>query len=201
MIGEWPVASDRVALACRFAADRKGAVHHIEAVPILSDDLVRLDAHRESDIAAHVAGEDDETARRFGWWPQRSSAQTVRRAYEDWAQEWLTHGDRRTFAMRDVHDLRLLGGCELRLQPDSCGQVSYWTHAAERHRGYAARALHLLVTYARDLGLSRLESEVAVDNAASRRVSESAGFIAVDEITDEAGEPAVRYLLALKPPT
>jgi RimJ/RimL family protein N-acetyltransferase len=175
-------------------------MHHIEAVPVLTDDVVRLDAHRESDIAAHVAGEDDETARRFGWWPQRSSAETVRRAYEDWSQEWLTHGDRRTFAMRDLNDLRLLGGCELRLQSDGCGQVSYWTHATERHRGYAARALQLLATYARDIGLSRLESEVAVDNTASRRVSESVGFAAGDDITDEYGEPAVRYVLLLEAP-
>jgi RimJ/RimL family protein N-acetyltransferase len=47
--------------------------------------------------------------------------------------------------------------------------------------------LRLLVGYARDLELSRLESEVAVDNTASRRVSERAGFVAVGEITDEAG--------------
>jgi hypothetical protein len=76
-------------------------VHHIDAVPVLTDDLVRLDAHREFDIPAHIEGEDDETARRFGWWPRRSSEETVRTAYEEWAQEWLTHGNRRTFAVRD----------------------------------------------------------------------------------------------------
>jgi RimJ/RimL family protein N-acetyltransferase len=172
-------------------------VHHLEAVPVLTDDVVRLDAHRESDIAAHIEGEDDETARRFGWWPQRSSERTVRAAYEEWAQEWLTHGHRRTFAVRDVVDLRLVGGCELRIQPDGSGQVSYWTHATERRRGYAVRALQLLVGYAHDLGMSQLESEVAADNAASRRVSERAGFVAVGEFTDEAGEPTVRYVLAL----
>jgi RimJ/RimL family protein N-acetyltransferase len=172
-------------------------VHHIEAVPVLTDDLVRLDAHRESDIPAHIEGEDDETARRFGWWPRRSSEETVRTAYEEWAQEWLTRGNRRTFAVRDLGELRLVGGCELRLQPDGSGQVSYWTHAGERRRGYAARALQLLVGYAGDLGLSQLESEVAVDNTASRRVSERAGFVAVGEITDEAGEPTVRYVLEL----
>jgi RimJ/RimL family protein N-acetyltransferase len=176
-------------------------MHHTEVVPVLTDGVVRLDGHQESDIPAHIDGEDDETARRFGWWPQRSSEETVRHAYEEWAQAWLTHGDRRTFAVRDVHDRRLVGGCELRLQPDGYGQVSYWTHATERHRGYAARALRLLVGYARDLGLSRLESEVAVGNAASRRVSEQAGFVAVDEITDEYGEPALRHVLTLQGPS
>jgi hypothetical protein len=35
---------------------------------MFSDGTVTLNGHREQDIAAHLA-EDEETARRFGWWP------------------------------------------------------------------------------------------------------------------------------------
>jgi hypothetical protein len=31
-------------------------------------------AHTDEDAAARVADEDEETARRFGWWPKRSTA-------------------------------------------------------------------------------------------------------------------------------
>ena len=36
-------------------------------VPELRGDHIILNAHAEQDAAAHVAGEDEETARRFGW--------------------------------------------------------------------------------------------------------------------------------------
>ena len=57
-------------------------------VPELRSDHIILNAHHstEQDAAAHVAGEDEETARRFGWWPERSTEETVRAAYADWAR-------------------------------------------------------------------------------------------------------------------
>ena len=50
------------------------------AVPELRNDGIILDAHDDNEIAVHVAGEDEETARRFGWWPARSTDETVRAA-------------------------------------------------------------------------------------------------------------------------
>ena len=43
------------------------------AVPELRNHGIILNAHNDSEIAAHVAGEDEETARRFGWWPAYST--------------------------------------------------------------------------------------------------------------------------------
>ena len=39
-------------------------------VPSLTDGVIVLNGHTDDDVAAHLAGEDDETARWFGWWPQ-----------------------------------------------------------------------------------------------------------------------------------
>ncbi len=50
------------------------------ATPSLSDGTIVLDAFRFDDIAAHLAGEDEEHARRFGWHPARSTEETVRNA-------------------------------------------------------------------------------------------------------------------------
>jgi hypothetical protein len=52
----------------------------VATVPELRGDRILLNAHADEDAAAHAAGEDEETARRFGWWPARSTEETVRAA-------------------------------------------------------------------------------------------------------------------------
>jgi hypothetical protein len=61
-------------------------------VPELRSGSILLNAHANEDVASQVAGEDEETARRFGWWPKRSTEQTVRAAYADWARDWRDDG-------------------------------------------------------------------------------------------------------------
>ena len=169
-------------------------MHHASLVPLLTDGVVELDAHAESDIAAHVAGEDEETARRFGWWPRTSTEATVRHAYADWSDDWKLGRSRRTFAVRLAPGRRLVGGCELRLQPDGhSGHVSYWTHRADRGNGYAQRALRLLSAYAGELRLDVLEGHVAADNVASRHVLEGCGFAERSGYIDEEGTQMILY--------
>jgi len=47
-------------------------------VPTLSDGVIIMNGYTDDDVADHVAGEDEETARRFGWWPRRSTEHDVR---------------------------------------------------------------------------------------------------------------------------
>jgi RimJ/RimL family protein N-acetyltransferase len=167
-------------------------------VPTLRGDAVILTGHKPEEAAAHAAGEDEETARRFGWWPQRSTEQDVLAAYERWAAQWREGGPRRAFATRDATIGALVGGCELRINPAGAGEVSYWTHADQRGNGYAKQALALLCEYAATVGVTRLEAHVAVDNHASRHVAESAGFTESHTITAE-GELRIRYIKNLGP--
>jgi RimJ/RimL family protein N-acetyltransferase len=174
-------------------------MHHGDLVPVLTDGVVRLDAHHAEDVDAHVAGEDEETAKRFGWWPERSTPRTVLAAYLDWSDEWVSGGPRRAFAVRSATDGRLVGGCELRVQPDEAiGHVSYWTHSDDRGRGYAVRALTLLVAFAADQGVSRVESHVDSSNLASRHVSEQAGFTLAGEVSDDDGAVRLLFVRALR---
>ena len=99
----------------------------------------------------------------------------------------------RAFAARDPGSGALVGNCELRIGPDSTGEVSYWTHADQRGRGYARNALALLVRYAASIGITRLEAHVAPDNHASRRVAEAADFTQADTVTDDNGTEFIRY--------
>jgi RimJ/RimL family protein N-acetyltransferase len=155
--------------------------------------VIILTGYTEDDIADHVAGEDEETARRFGFWPRKSTEDGVRETYRRWSQSWETGGPTRTFAVRDAATRRLLGGCELRLQPDRSAHVSYWTSAGERKRGHATRALVLLLQYGNSIGVTRFESHIASDNLASRRVSEKAGFGQIGTFADHDGTRMIRY--------
>ena len=165
----------------------------VTAVPELRGDRIVLNAHTDNEAAAHAAGEDEETARRFGWWPERSTEETVRAAYANWARNWQDDGPVRAFAARDPGSGALVGGCELRIGPDGTGEVSYWTHAGKRGQGHARNALALLVGYAASIGVTRLEAHVAPDNHASRRVAEAAGFTQADTFTDDGGTEMIRY--------
>jgi len=165
----------------------------VREVPELRNDGIILNAHADSEVAAHLAGEDEETARRFGWWPAYSTEETVRGAYAAWARNWREDGPVRAFAARDPGSGALVGGCELRIGPDDTGEVSYWTHAGKRGRGYARNALALLASYAASIGITRLEAHVALDNHASRRVAEAAGFTLASTVTDDDGTEMIRY--------
>lgn len=167
-------------------------------VPSLTDGVIVLNGYTSDDIAAHLAGEDEETARRFGWWPQTSTEATVQDAFNRWAHSWETAAPTRTFAAHEAQTGRLVGGCELRLHPDEPAEVSYWTSASHRLRGHATRALALLLHYARSIGVTQVEAHIAEDNQASRRVAEKAGFYLIGTFTDEDGTGMIRYQACLQ---
>jgi len=139
--------------------------------------VVVLDAFTLADIDAHVAGEDDEMARRFGWWPKRSTPENVRTAIERWTDDWKHGGTTRVFAVRDAITRELVGHCELRLKPERIAHASYSTLHHARRRGFASRALVLATAWAvRELDITRVELYIEPDNVASRAVAIRAGF-------------------------
>jgi RimJ/RimL family protein N-acetyltransferase len=164
------------------------------AAPLYDDGVVFLTGYREDDLDAHLAGEDEETARRFGWWPKRSTPDTVMAAFRHWALDWATSGPTRTFAVRDATGT-LLGGCQLRRHQDGPWTVSYWTGAAHRRHGVATRALRLLLSHADREGISDIECHVAQDNVASRRVADRAGFGEPITTVEADGQITLRYTI------
>jgi RimJ/RimL family protein N-acetyltransferase len=154
---------------------RNVAVPH---VPRLTDGVVVLDAYTDNDLDVHVAGEDEEHARRFGWHPKRSTRENVRSAFARWTQDWELGGPSRTFAVRASKSGELVGGVQLRVRNEQVAEISYWTYPAHRERGFAARATRLACTFAfADLGVQRIEAYVEPNNCPSRRVVEAAGFL------------------------
>lgn len=147
------------------------------SAPRLTDGVVALDQHTLTDAEAHLAGEDEEQARRFGWYPARSTPESVRRAIESWQAQWESSGSTRTFAIRDQPVRALAGGCQLRLRERQIAEISYWVFPTFRGRGFAARAIALACGWAfLELGVERMELYVEPDNEASRRSAVRAGF-------------------------
>jgi RimJ/RimL family protein N-acetyltransferase len=145
--------------------------------PTLSDGDVTLDSYELSDVEAHLAGDDGETQK---WLNESlaSSIETVTRAICNWRHDWRTGAPRRTWAIRDSASHALMGGCELRIQDDAVGELSYWVFPQHRGHGFAARAVRLVVDYAfSHLEIERVEIHVEVDNGASRGVARQAGFL------------------------
>ena len=158
-------------------------------VPTLTDGIVLLDGYEQADVAAMVAGEDEEQRRRFGWWPARSTDQEGRAAVERWQHEWRTGGSTRAFAVREVRTGTFVGGCEIRLGEAGVAAMSYWTFPAHRRRGYATRSVRLAVNYAfEELGVQLLELHIAADNAGSRGVARRAGFTHDSEARPKVGK-------------
>ena len=146
--------------------------------PVLSDGVVVLDCLTVTDAYTHWAGEDDEQARRFGWYPRRSTLDGVRAYILESQHQWRQDGARRTLAIRMAETRTLVGGCETRLQPDGSAEVSWWIYPAHRRQGFATRGVRLMLQhFSKHVGVSRFVALIEPDNDASRGVARNAGFI------------------------
>jgi len=82
------------------------------------------------------------------------------------------------FAVTDAQTGRILGSIGVRFsETGDVGEVGYWLRADARGRGVMTRALRLVAQWAFDGGgAARVQLRADVENVASRRVAEKAGF-------------------------
>ncbi|MCX5046935.1 MULTISPECIES: GNAT family N-acetyltransferase [unclassified Streptomyces] len=114
------------------------------------------------------------------WHIRRSDSEAEAAGWiEEWRKAW--EGERTAqWAVTDADGDRLLGRVALReiALGDGVAEVAYWTTAAARGQGTAARATTALSRWAfAGIGFHRLELMHATANRASCRVAAKAGFV------------------------
>lgn len=104
-----------------------------------------------------------------------------------------------------LDDGEFCGVINLRFAPDSdalpgyvSGHVGYAVVPWKRRRGYATRALALLLPVAREVGLRHIEITCDDDNAPSRRVIEKNGGILVGRRAEPGGAAKLVFHIALR---
>jgi uridine kinase len=162
--------------------------------PMLSDGVVTVDCLTLADAYTHWAGEDDEHARRFGWYPRRSTLDGVRAFILEGQLQWREGGPRRTLAIRTGDRRILVGGCEARLQPDGSADVSWWIFPEHRGQGLATRGVRLMLQYfSNTLGINKFVALIEPDNHASRGVARNAGFT-ISGLDSSGPHPMLRHV-------
>lgn len=168
-----------LAMFARLADDPKGRIPPAFApLPAggLADGVLRLRATRGED-APTLAETEDPLTLAWSFTGAAHLLDAVRRSADQAGLEWLVGGVA-AFSMVDMATGRVAGSVRLRKPgPPQVGGLGYVVHPAFRGRGYAGRALRLLVPWAFEVAdFARLELGAKVGNTASLRAAESAGF-------------------------
>lgn len=145
--------------------------------PPLSDGVIVVRRVRDDDVPAMVAACQDPLIKRF-------TSAIPDPYHEEDARSWLaTHetslGEEVNLAVADAQDDRLVGmtGLHTANWHHRRADAGYWTAPEARGRGVSTRAVRLVVEWGfRAFGLVRIGLFADVDNVASQRVAEAAGF-------------------------
>jgi RimJ/RimL family protein N-acetyltransferase len=151
--------------------------------PELADDAIRLRVPSTADVPAITEACQDPDIQHFTFVPVPYREEHAR-DWVDGAAARAAAGEALSLVIADVDDRAVLLGAVGLLRPDRVQrtiEVGYWVAPWARGRGLAVRAVELLAPWAlRTLDLARVACDVDVDNVASRRVAQRAGFVAED---------------------
>ena len=152
--------------------------------PELTDGTITLRPWHDNDIEAALAGHDETIAHWFGSETVILSPEVQRAAVERWRAGWAAGPGLANFVVD--HDGEVVGSVEVRVLDGgdgraggSTGELSWTLYAGHRRRGYATRAVRLLIDFALDdhgLGLTRVQARVEPGNEASLRVATRSGL-------------------------
>jgi RimJ/RimL family protein N-acetyltransferase len=144
----------------------------------VTDGVVSLRDWTEADVPALVSAlEDREVSRWLPRIPYPYTEAHAREAIRSYNEE-REAGRGLYLAVTDVRSATVQGWVGMSIDSDeSVGNAGYWMKQEARGQGRATRSLGLLVACAfEELLLERIEVRADVDNVASQRVAEKAGF-------------------------
>lgn len=146
--------------------------------PVLSDGVISLRRWSLQDVHEATRAGQDPLLARFRGLPRPYTAEHA----AGWIQELVFRGwaEGAAAELAITRDGALVGsvGLKLRLRRLGIAEVSYWTADWARGQGIAGRAALLISDWGLDhLGVQRIELLADVENPASQRVAEKAGFV------------------------
>ncbi len=147
--------------------------------PPLRDGDIVLRPAKEADFRAIAEEGADPELQRWLNIPVPYTEEAAR-AYLEYARRtWdRAPNDGLAFTIADADTDEYLGGIILFLARHDVGEVGYSVKSAARGRGVATRAVDLVAGWAFDeLGIRRMELRTHLENHASQRVAEKAGFV------------------------
>jgi RimJ/RimL family protein N-acetyltransferase len=149
--------------------------------PVLSDGVVSVRAFVPSDAPDVARACGDPVIAQWLPVPVPYTEQDARTYVETVAPAGWADGTSATFAVTDAQSGELWGDISLKLphrHPLRFGEIGYWTAPWARGHGAASRASALVAHWGlRELGLNRVELVADVENHASVRAAEKAGFV------------------------
>jgi len=151
-------------------------------VPRIEGSKVRLRRHRDDDLERVLEGcTDPRTAYWLGRLPHPYSREHASQ-FQLLRSAGMAAGTDLHMMLADPETDRLLGTVSLMHIHEGMAEIGYWAHPDARGRGVMTEAVRMASRHAvidvedGGLGLHRVYATVAVDNAASRHVLESAGY-------------------------
>lgn len=141
--------------------------------PPLSDGVIVLRPLDENDLPAIERAASDAEIRKWFDLHTRRPADYLAAKREAWAA-----GTSASFAICDATRRETcLGHVFVERDDDGRGSVGYWLLEEARGKGRATRAVRLMAAWALPaMGLGRLQLHTDLENVASQRVAERAGF-------------------------
>ena len=145
--------------------------------PPLADDAITLERLSQSHVQAFAELIHDPAIIRFTMVPTRPdrnfAANWVARYERGWGE-----GSRAGFAiLGEAGEIVGFAGIFGLDEPGAEGEIGYFVAPAARGQGIAGRAVALLTRWGfEDLGLERIELRIDMENVASARVAERAGY-------------------------
>lgn len=164
----------------------------------LSDGVIALRPFTINDAQEHLEGEDEEQIKWLSG--GKSTLDSVKKWINKNQKLWENGGSVFNFAVEDKEG-RLMGMVEANVDyrsfktyEEGDANVSYGLYPFARRKGYASRAVELLIKFLKDKGLKRAVIRINPENKNSQKVPVHCGFVKQGIIKTEKGEEFLIFI-------